>query len=157
VEITADIRALAYELHSPKLEHLGLVAAMEGFCKEFAEQQQVQIAFKGQGLPSSLEQNTSLCLFRVLQEALHNAAKHSRTRSFEVQLWGTSGEVQLTVRDFGVGFDPEVARQGRGLGLISMQERLNLVNGRISIQSEPQAGTVVNVRVPVSAPPQSRP
>jgi signal transduction histidine kinase len=99
----------------------------------------------------------TLCLFRVLQEALHNAAKHSRARSFEVQLWGTSGEVQLTVRDFGVGFDPEVARQGRGLGLISMQERLNLVSGRISIQSEPQAGTVVNVRVPASAPPQFRP
>jgi len=152
VEITADIRALAYELHSPKLEHLGLVAAMEGFCKELAEQQQVQIAFRSQDLPSSLEQNTSLCLFRILQEALHNAAKHSGTRHFEVQLWGTSGEVHLTVRDFGVGFDPKVARQGRGLGLISMQERLNLVNGRISIQSEPRAGTVVNVRVPVSAP-----
>ena len=157
VEITADIRALAYELHSPRLEHLGLVAAMEGFCKEFAEQQQVQIAFKSQDLPSSLQQNISLCLFRVLQEALHNAAKHSGTRYFEVQLWGTSGEVLLTVRDFGVGFDPEVARQGRGLGLISMQERLNLVNGRISIRSEPKVGTVVNVRVPVAAPQHLRP
>jgi signal transduction histidine kinase len=157
VEITADIRALAYELHSPKLEHLGLSVAMEGFCKEFAEQQQLQIAFKSQDLPSSLQQNTSLCLFRVLQEALHNAEKHSGTRYFEVQLWGTWGEVHLTVKDFGVGFDPEVARKARGLGLISMQERLNLVNGRISIRSEPKAGTVVNVHVPVSAPQQLRP
>jgi signal transduction histidine kinase len=74
-----------------------------------------------------------------------------------VQLWGTSGEVLLTVRDFGVGFDPEVARQGHGLGLISMQERLNLVNGRILIRSEPKAGTVVNVRVPVAAPQYLRP
>jgi signal transduction histidine kinase len=149
VEITTDIRALAYELHSPKLEHLGLVAAMEGFCKEFGEQQKVEIAFKSQDLPSPLPQNTSLCLFRVLQEALHNAAKHSGARHFEVQLWETSGEVHLTVSDSGVGFDPEVARKGRGLGLISMQERLHLVNGRISIRSEPKTGTVVSVRVPV--------
>lgn len=117
VEITTDIRALAYELHSPKLEHLGLVAAMEGFCKEFGEQQKVEIVFKSQDLQSPLPQNTSLCLFRVLQEALHNAAKHSGARHFEVQLWGTSGEVHLTVSDSGVGFDPEVARKGRGLGL----------------------------------------
>jgi signal transduction histidine kinase len=151
VEITTDIRALAHELHSPKLEHLGLVAAMEGFCKEFAEQQKVEIAFNSQDLPGPLPQNTSLCLFRVLQEALHNAAKHSGARHIEVQLWGTSGEVHLTVSDSGSGFDPEVVRKGQGLGLISMQERLHLVNGRISIRSEPTTGTVVSVCVPVGA------
>jgi len=149
VEIATAIRALAYELHSPKLEHLGLVAAMEAFCKEFGEQQKVEIAFKSHDLPSLFPENVSLCLFRVLQEALRNAAKHSGARYFEVQLWGTSGEVHLTVSDFGVGFDPEVVRKGRGLGLISMQERLHLVNGRISIRSEPKTGTVVSVCVPV--------
>jgi len=151
VEITTDIRALAHELHSPKLEHLGLVAAMKGFCKEFGEQQKVEIAFKSEDLPSPLPLNTSLCLFRVLQEALHNAAKHSGTRHFEVQLSGTSAEVRLIVSDSGLGFDPEVVRKGRGLGLISMQERLHLVNGRISITSEPKTGTVVSVCVPVDA------
>jgi signal transduction histidine kinase len=149
VEITTDIRALAYELHSPKLEHLGLVAAVAGFCKDFGEQQQVEIEFKNHDVPSPLPQNISLCLFRVLQEALQNAAKHSGARRFEVQLWGTSGEVHLTVSDSGVGFDPEAASTGRGLGLISMRERLHLVNGRISIRSESKSGTVVSVRVPV--------
>jgi signal transduction histidine kinase len=149
VEITADIRALAYELHSPKLEHLGLVAATEGFCKEFSEQQQVEIVFKNHDLPSSLSRNTSLCLFRVLQEALRNAAKHSEAQYVEVQLWGTAAEVHLTVSDSGVGFDPELAKQGRGLGLISMQERLSLVNGTIAIRSEPNTGTVLSVRVPI--------
>jgi signal transduction histidine kinase len=124
---------------------------MEGFCKEFGEQQKVEIAFKSHDLPSPFPENTSLCLFRVLQEALRNAAKHSGARYFEVQLWGTSGEVHLTVSDSGVGFDPEVVRKGRGLGLISMQERLHLVNGRISIRSEPKTGTVVSVCVPVGA------
>ena len=151
VDITTDIRALAHELHSPKLEHLGLVAAMEGFCNEFGEQQKVEIAFRSHDLPSPLPQNTSLCLFRVLQEALHNAAKHSGARHFEVQLWATSGEVHLTVSDSGLGFDLEAVRKRRGLGLISMQERLHLVRGRISIRSEPKNGTVVSVCVPVGA------
>jgi signal transduction histidine kinase len=155
VEITTDIRALAYELHSPKLEHLGLVAAMEGFCKEFGEQQNVVIAFKSQDLPRPLPPSTSLCLFRVMQEALHNAAKHSGARSIEVQLWGTSDEVHLTVSDSGSGFDPEVVRKGRGLGLISMQERLHLVQGRILIRSEPKTGTVVSVCVPIGASPSA--
>jgi signal transduction histidine kinase len=155
VEITTDIRALAHELHSPKLEHVGLVPAMEGFCEEFGTQQKVEIAFKSHDLPSPLPENTSLCLFRVLQEALHNAAKHSKARLIEVQLWGTPGEVHLTVSDSGLGFDPEAIRKSPGLGLVSMQERLHLVRGRISIASEPKTGTVVSVCVPVSAGPSA--
>ena len=153
VGITNDIRDLAYELHSPKLEHLGLVAAMASFCKDFGEQQKVEIGFKSHDVPSSMPENISLCLFRVLQEALQNAAKHSGGQRFEVQLWGISGELHLTVSDSGVGFDLEVANKGRGLGLISMRERLHLVNGKIAIRSEPKNGTVVSVRVPVDVGP----
>jgi len=73
--------------------------------------------------------DTALCFFRVLQEALHNSAKYSEVRRFEVRLWGTSDEIHLTVEDSGVGFDCEATKESREIGLISMEERLKLVNG----------------------------
>ena len=108
---------------------------------EFGEQQKVEIDFKTHDLPTPLARDISLCLFRVLQEALHNSAKHSGVRHFEVRLWGTSDEIHLTVRDSGAGFDREAAKKSRGLGLISMEERLRLVNGPLSIESQPKHGT----------------
>ena len=123
-EIATDIQCLSHELHSAKLQYLGIAAAMRGFCKEFGEQQKVEIDFSGHDLPSPLSPDISLCLFRVLQEALHNSAKHSGVRQFEVRLWGTSDEIHLTVKDSGAGFDREAAKESRGLGLISMEERL---------------------------------
>ena len=92
-----------------------------------------------------------LCFFRVLQEALHNSAKHSGVRHFEVRLWGTSDEIHLTVVDSGAGFDREAAKTSRGLGLISMEERLKLLKGTLSIESQPRSGTTVHARVPLSA------
>jgi signal transduction histidine kinase len=89
-----------------------------------------------------------LCLFRVLQEALHNAAKHSGAKRIEVQLAANSGEIHLTVSDSGKGFDIEAARQSPGLGLTSMQERVRLVGGMIVIDAKPLAGTTIHVRVP---------
>jgi signal transduction histidine kinase len=99
---------------------------MSGFCQEFGKQQKVEVDFQSQDLPNPLSGHTSLCLFRVLQEGLHNAVKHSGVKHFEVRLWGTSDEIHLTVRDCGAGFDREAAKIGRGLGLISMEERLKL-------------------------------
>jgi signal transduction histidine kinase len=138
-------------LHSPRLEYLGLAAAMRGFCKEFSEHQRVEIDFKSHDLPSPVPAEISLCLFRVLQEALHNSAKHSGARRFEVQLWGASGEIHFTVSDSGAGFDLEAALKSRGLGLTSMQERLQLVKGKFSIDSKPQRGTTIHARVPLTS------
>jgi PAS domain S-box-containing protein len=150
-EIAADIHSLSHELHSSKLEYLGVAAAMKGFCKEFGEQQKVEIDFKTHDLPGPLPPDISLCLFRVLQEALHNSARHSGVRYFEVQLWGTSGEIHLTVADSGAGFESEAAKESRGLGLISMEERLKLLNGTFSIESQPKRGTTIHARVPLSS------
>ena len=100
---------------------------------------------------STLPPEVGLCLFRVLQEALHNAAKHSGVKRIEVRLHEDLGEIHLTIRDLGKGFDMEAARQGRGLGLTSMQERVRLVNGRITIKSKPMAGTTIHVRVPLKS------
>jgi PAS domain S-box-containing protein len=149
--IADDIQSLSHELHSPKLQYLGIAGAMRAFCREFGEQQKVEIDFQTHDVPSLVPPDTALCFFRVLQEALHNSAKHSSVRNFEVQLWGTSDEIHLTVRDSGVGFDREAARKSRGLGLISMEERMKLLKGTLSIESQPQRGTTIHARVPLSS------
>jgi PAS domain S-box-containing protein len=148
-DIAADVQSLSHELHSSKLQYLGIAAAIRGFCKEFGEQQRVEIDFTSHDLLTPLSPEISLCLFRVLQESLHNSVKHSGARQFEVRLWGTSHEVRLTVRDSGVGFDREMAKKSQGLGLVSMEERLKVVGGTLSIESQLYGGTVVHARVPL--------
>jgi PAS domain S-box-containing protein len=150
-EIAADIQSLSHELHSSKLEFLGIAAATKGFCQEFETQQRVEIDLRTDDLPSALPPDISLCFFRVLQESLRNAAKHSNVRHFEVRLWGTSSEIHLTVSDSGVGFDNDAASASRGLGLISMAERLKMLNGTFSIESRQQHGTTIHARVPFSS------
>jgi PAS domain S-box-containing protein len=147
-EIAADIQSLSHGLHSSRLQYLGIAAAMKGFCREFGEQQKVEIDCKIHDLPVTLSPDVSLCFFRVLQEALHNSTKHSGVRYFEVELWATQDEVHLTVSDSGDGFDIGAARASRGLGLISMEERLKLLNGTLSIESELQRGTTIHAHLP---------
>jgi signal transduction histidine kinase len=114
-ELAADIQSLSHELHSSRLQYLGITAAMPGFYKEFSDQQNVETNFKAHDLPAPLSPDISPCFFRVLQEALHNAAKASP-----------------------------------GLALISMKERLKILNGTFSIESQPQHGTTIHARVPFS-------
>jgi signal transduction histidine kinase len=151
LEILTDVKFLAHELHSPRLQYLGVAAVMSSFCKEFGERKRVEIDFRSEGLPSFVPPDVALCLFRVLQEALHNAGKHSGVRHFDVQLSGTSNEIHLTVSDCGVGFSLATARTGRGLGLNRMQERLKLVKGSLSIDSQPKRGTTIHARVPFTS------
>ena len=150
-EISAVVQSLSHELHSSRLEYFGLVSAMIGFCKEFGDKHKVEVDFKSEGVPPAVPQDVSLCLFRVTQEGLQNALKHSGVKFFEVKLHGSPAEIHLTVRDSGVGFDPELIKDTPGLELISMQERVRLVEGTISITSRPQSGTEINVRIPLSA------
>ena len=150
-EISGSVQAIAHELHSSRLQHLGVVAAMRGFCAELSTQHKVEVDFGYADVLPGLPAETSLCLFRVLQEALHNAVRHSGVRQFEVQLRGTADALQLTVRDTGLGFDPDNAIDGRGLGLTSMNERLKLVGGELLIKSRPNRGTTIVARVPLSS------
>jgi signal transduction histidine kinase len=149
-EFGRDIHALSHRLHSSKLEHLGLVAACKGFCRELSERHIVEIELRSENIPQNLPSEVSLCLFRVMQEALQNGVKHSGERRFLVSLVCTAGEIELTVRDSGVGFDPEQALYGNGLGLNSMKERLTLVRGRLSIDAGVGHGTTIRARVPLS-------
>jgi PAS domain S-box-containing protein len=148
-----DIQALSRRLHSSKLEYLGVEAASAAFCRELSEKQNVKIHFLADDIPEDLPHEISLCLYRVLQEALHNAVKHSGVSEFEVSLTSKSGEIQLVVHDAGVGFDFRSASLGHGLGLTSMRERLKLVDGRLVVESKTRRGTtiVACVALPSSA------
>ena len=146
-DIGKAVQALSHELHSSSLDYLGIVAAVGGFCREFSEKHRLSVEFTSAEVPNSLPRDVSLCLFRVVQEALRNAAKHSGATCFEVSLRGSRDEVELEVCDGGVGFDAEAVRAKGGLGLLSMQERVNFVNGTISIESTPSQGTKVRVRI----------
>jgi len=148
IEISEDVQALSHELHSAKLEYLGVVAGIKSWCKDFAERQRIEIDFKND-VSSVLPFEVGLSLFRVLQEALHNAIKHSGVKRIEVQLAERPNEVHMVISDSGKGFDVEKAKQHAGLGLTSMRERIRLVNGDIAIHSKPMAGTTIYVRVPL--------
>jgi PAS domain S-box-containing protein len=155
IDISTDVQMMSHELHSAKLSYLSTAVAMKGFCREFGEHHKFEIEFERCDLPRQLPPDVSLCLFRVLQEALHNAAKHSGVKRFAVQLWGTSRDVHLTISDLGSGFDTESAMKGRGLGITSMQERLKLVKGELTITSQPKRGTTIHARVPLDLESQS--
>jgi signal transduction histidine kinase len=122
---------------------------MKSFCQEFGTQQKVEIRFKAVNVPVSVSPDISLCLFRVLQEALHNAVKHSGAAQFRVLMRGKSNAIHLTVSDSGAGFDPKAALNGHELGLISMKERVHLVKGEMLVRSQPERGTTIHARVPL--------
>ena len=147
-DLSDGVQALSHELHSSKLEYLGLVGGMKSWCTDFGQRQRMEIDFKHE-VSSAVPHEVGLCLFRVLQEALHNATKYSGVKRIEVQLAEHSNEVHLIINDLGRGFDIEAARQGRGLGLTSMHERIKLVNGAITIESKPMGGTSIRVMAPL--------
>jgi len=149
-EISREVQSLSHHLHSSKLEYLGLVSASNGFCKELSKKAKVQVAFSHSAIPTTLVKEISLTLFRVLQEALQNAVKHSGVRSFEVHLHGAPKWIDLTVSDKGRGFEVRGSLERKaGLGLISMKERLQIVHGTLEIESTVGRGTVIHARAPL--------
>jgi PAS domain S-box-containing protein len=148
-EIAQDVQGLSHRLHSSKLDYLGLATAARSFCRELSEKNKVEIVFEHAGIPHTLSKEVSLCLFRVLQEGLQNAVKHSGVRSFTVDLQGTEESIELTVADTGSGFEEQEACTRHGLGLISMRERLQMVHGELSVKSQRGAGTTIRARVPL--------
>ncbi len=148
-EIGADLHTLSHRLHSSTLERLGLAAGVAAFCKEFAAQQGIQVAFSQDDVPRSVSPNVALCLFRIVQEGLRNVKKHSGAVHAQVQLKKLNDAIHLSISDDGRGFDVEEVGDGQGLGLWSMRERVRLVGGRFEIRSETQKGTRIEVWVPL--------
>jgi signal transduction histidine kinase len=147
-DISSDVQALSHELHSSKLEYLGVVKGIQSWCKEFAERQRIEIDFRSE-VTSVLPFEVGVSLLRVLQEAVHNAVKHSGVKHVAVQISQHSREIHLTVVDSGKGFDIDSAMQTKGLGLVSMRERVRLLHGTFAIKSRPMGGTAIDVRVPL--------
>jgi len=142
--IAKDVHTLSHRLHPARLNLLGLVAALDGLCRE-TSRPGLSITFEHNAVPDGLAPEIVICLFRVAQEALQNAARHSAARQIAVEL-GTNKNLTLAVVDDGIGFDMD--QKAAGLGLISMRERAEVIGGRLTIRTAPGAGTRVEVAVP---------
>ncbi len=149
--MSADIRSLSHELHSSRLEFIGLLPAVSGLCSEIAEKYKIEVQFTGDAVPFNIPKDIALCLFRVTQEALGNVVKHGNTNHANVELYLKASGLILRITDNGSGFDPTSRNSRAGIGLIGMTERLRLVGGRLSIRSEPMRGTEILATVPATA------
>ena len=148
--ISSDIHNLSHQLHPSKLEILGLVAAVNGYCHELSAQHALQIKFTHTEDPRNLRKEITLCLYRIVQEALQNVVKHSGVKHATVELKFYPDEIYLCVSDSGEGFNVKRMNPDQGLGLISMRERLRLVHGKLSVQSMASKGTQIEVWIPVA-------
>jgi signal transduction histidine kinase/ligand-binding sensor domain-containing protein len=149
IALSEAIRHLSHELHPGVLQHAGLVVALQGNCTEFGRQHGIDVTFHADTGLENLPADVALCLYRVAQEALHNIAQHAGARRVEVTLTCSNDLLELRIADNGQGFDPVVARRRGGLGLISIDERVRLVQGYMWIVTEPQRGTELRVWVPL--------
>jgi signal transduction histidine kinase len=145
--IARSVHDLSHQLHPARLRLIGLVSALQGLQREMS-QSGLAITFSHDNVPSALPQEAMLCLFRVVQEALQNAIKYSGATEVSVRLSGAAGALTLTVADNGAGFDVDAA-WGKGLGLISMGERVEAIGGTFKVHSRPGAGTRLEATVPL--------
>jgi two-component system, chemotaxis family, CheB/CheR fusion protein len=147
--LSNDVRRIAYELHPSALDHLGLAVAIRAHAREFAEREGIPVRFTHRKVPSTIPVEVASTLYRIVQEALRNVAKHAGKTSVSITLDGGADRLSLSIRDNGIGFDLHSVRDKGGLGLISMQERARLVHGVFSLATLPGRGATVSVRVPL--------
>ena len=151
-QLSSSVHELSHQLHPAKLEQLGLAAAIGGLCHELTHRHGLKIEFASNGIPPAILPEIALCLYRIAQEALANAVKHSGAQHVRVELGGTTDVISLRVVDDGSGFDGRLSSSKSGLGLVSMRERVFSVGGDIAIDSQPLDGTRVSVHIPLSTP-----
>jgi two-component system, NarL family, sensor kinase len=149
-ELSDDVRKLAYRLHPSILDHLGLAIALQSHVEEFGKREEIEALFTQRNLPEAMPQPVATCLYRVAQEALRNVAKHAKASRVVVRLAQCDHSLHMSIFDSGVGFTPPKGKELQGLGFVSMQERVRLVGGRMSIRSRPDRGTYLFIRVPLT-------
>jgi signal transduction histidine kinase len=147
-ELGADLHTLSHRLHSSTLEKLGLDVGLSALCREFTAQQGIEVDFVHNGVPRSVHPDVALALFRIAQEGLRNLKKHSGASKASVYVGKSGDELHVFVADEGVGFDAKKLKDGLGLGIRSMEERANLLGGRLRIHSKPGQGTRIDAWVP---------
>jgi PAS domain S-box-containing protein len=147
--LSERIRQVSHELHSSILQHVGLPAALNSYCAEFSDREGIAVTLDIRDGVEAVSPDAALCLYRVAQESLRNIARHSGAQSATVALVRVNGAIELRVADHGVGFDPGQAREGRGLGLVSMEERVKLLHGDFVLTTQPGAGTELRAQIPL--------
>jgi len=148
-DLTDEVRRLSHQLHPAVLEHLGLVTALESYVESFTDEEQIDVRMTSELGDERVPFQTSICLYRVAVEALRNVSRHSEAQSAAVSLKKIGNMLELRVSDSGKGFNVETFRHGAGLGLVSIEERLRLLQGSCDIRSMPQRGTTLVARVPL--------
>ena len=152
IALAEEVRRISNDLHPSLLEDTGLVSALDGLCATFGKQQAITVTCGAVPDFGPLDCETAMCLYRVTQEALHNAGKHAKARRVDVRLTRTADGILLSIADDGKGFDLATARERvTGLGLVSIEERVRQFRGRVDIETKSGAGTLVLVRIPSPA------
>jgi signal transduction histidine kinase len=149
-DVATDVHHMSYELHPARLRTLGLIASLQSLCRDTSQPHNLHVTFTHGTIPPSMNEDVSLCLYRIVQEALHNVARHSQAREAQVIVTCSEGQIDLLVIDSGVGFDPRHVPHA-GLGLVSMRERVAILKGQLTIDAVPGGGTRVAVRIPVDS------
>jgi signal transduction histidine kinase/ligand-binding sensor domain-containing protein len=148
IQVGTDIRQLSHDLHPPVLQDAGLPGAVRVYCEQFSNSSGIPVSCEADDGVRDLSRGAALALFRLVQEALGNAAKHAAAKRIAVRLTQSDGVVSLTVSDDGVGFDPGRLATSGGLGLIMMRERAGQLNGKFAFESAPGRGTTIRVVIP---------
>lgn len=147
--ISKDLRELSHHLHPQILDDLGLETAIRQLCELSEERYSTPVRFSTRNVPSDVPSAIAISLYRIIQEALQNVGKHASAESVDIALVGGKAALELSIRDNGIGFDPQSQRRGVGLGLISMAQRAKLAGGDFEIQSRPKGGTQIHVSLPL--------
>ena len=152
VDLSDAVHDLAYQLHASVLDDLGLRVALESYLGDYRRQESIEVELTEAGLTAPIPTDTASCLYRVAQEALRNVARHARASRVSVSLDTEDGGVRMVIADDGIGFDVSTKdRVGSRLGIVGMQERVRIVDGRFALESQPGVGTRVNVWVPAGS------
>ena len=149
-ELVTDVHNLSHQLHSSKLQMLGLPVALREVCRQVGSQHEIKIELAADDIPSPLPEDLALCFYRVAQEALNNSVKHSGSTRADVRVAACDGTLTMTIKDYGAGFDP--AASANGLGLATMRERLRLVDGELVVSSKLGEGTEVTAQAKLNPP-----
>ena len=147
-QLSEDLHSIAHQIHPSILDDLGLVPALRSYCADFSRRHGIPISFHHLEVPRDVPGETSVCVYRIVQEALANVARHSNAKAADVDLVATESNIRLTIHDAGIGFDLEQVK--RGIGLVSIEERVRLIGGNVSVVSHPGDGTQIEATIPLS-------
>ncbi len=149
VKLSADVHDISRQLHPSIIDDLGLRQAIQSECVNFTKREGIVIRYEPKDIPPKIPRDISICLFRIVQEGLRNIARHAKVEEAKVRLVGGDKRITLIIEDSGIGFEPAKARGEAGLGLVSMEERVRLIQGELRVNSKPGEGTIINVTAPL--------